>query len=384
MPVAAEGLSHLAAHVAAFVVGAACVLATLGSAIRTVMVPRAEQALLARWVFAALRRPFDLRARRARSWEEADRVMARYGPITLITLPGAWVALVILGFAPIYWAVGVSGPRDALIISGSSLLTLGFAYESHGPALVATFVEATVGLGLVALLISFLPTIYQAFSHREVLVSQLDARAGTPPTPLALFRRAARIDWQADDLWDQWDTWFAELEESHSSFLALPYFRSPHHGRSWVTAAGAVLDAAALRASTLDMERSWRAELCIRSGFLALRRVAGSHGIVYDADPAPTDPISIERHEWDAVVDDLVAAGVAVKADRDQAWRDFAGWRVNYDVPLVALCGELMAPYAPWSSDRSLAREVHTRRSGHRRYARRTGRLGDLRARRVP
>lgn len=356
------------ARVLAFLAGAWLVLATLASAVKTVIVPRAEPATLARIVFVTLRRPFDFRVRRARTWEEADRIMARFAPFALVTLPGVWVALVLVGFAAIYWAWG--DPLDEVFtLSGSSLLTLGFAVDPGGLAVATTFVEATLGLGLVALLISFLPTMYQQFSKREVLVSQLDTRAGTPPTPVALFRRAHRIGWDVDELWSEWELWFAEVEESHTSYLALPFFRSPLHDRSWITAAGAVLDAAALRASTLDLPPSWQAELCLRSGYLALRRIAGTFGIAYDPDPDPADPISIVREEFDAVVDQLVEAGVPVKADRDRAWRDFAGWRVNYDAPLLALCGLLMAPYSPWSSDRGInyrVRVVKTLLESHR------------------
>ena len=228
------------ARMLAFVAGAAVVLATLASALKTVVVPRAEPVMLARWVFVALRRPFDLRIRHAATWEQADRVMSRFAPFALLTLPLVWVALVIAGFMPIYWALGLDWPGDAFEESGSSLLTLGFAVDHHGPVVAAMFVEATIGLGLVALLISFLPTMYQLFSRREVLVSQLDVRAGTPPTPVALFRRAKRIGWIAelDGFWLEWERWFTEVEESHTSYLALSFFRSPHHGRSWITAAG--------------------------------------------------------------------------------------------------------------------------------------------------
>jgi hypothetical protein len=358
-----DGVLEVAARAAAFVAGATVVLATLASAVKTVFVPRAEPSMLARWVFVSLRRPFDWRIKRAPTWEEADRIMARFAPFALILLPGVWIAVVLVGFVPVYWAIGLDVPREAFEQSGSSLLTLGFVFDTHGPAVAATVVEATLGLGLVALLIAFLPTMYQQFSHREVLVSQLDTRAGTPPTPNNLFRRAERIGWSTDDLWTEWERWFAEVEESHTSYLALPFFRSPHHGRSWVTAAGAVLDCASLRASTLDMPRSWQAELSIRAGYLCLRRIAGSYDIPYDPDPAPTDPISVTRSEFDEVVDQLVEDGVPVKADRDQAWRDYAGWRVNYDAPLVALCGLVMAPYAPWSSDRSINYRVRVIRS---------------------
>jgi len=344
------------ARVLAFLAGTAVVLGTLASAIKTVVMPRAEPALITRWVFVTLRKPFDLRVRRAKTWGDADRTMARFAPFALMLLPVVWVTLVIVGFVPIYWAFGLDVPRDALIVSGSSLLTLGFAFDLHGPVVAASFVEATMGLGLVALLISFLPSIYGQFSHREVLVSQLDTRAGTPPTPVALFRRAKLIGWvqQLDDFWLEWERWFAEIEESHTSSPALPFFRSPRHERSWITAAGAVLDAASLRLAALDLPRSWQAQLCIRSGYLALRRIASAYDVIFDPDPRPTDPISITREEFEAVLDELTDIGVRIKPDRDQAWRDFSGWRVNYDVPLLALCGLLMAPFAPWSSDRSV------------------------------
>ena len=93
--------------------------------------------------------------------------------------------------------------------------------------------------------------------------------------------------------------------------------------------------------------------MCIRSGYLALREVAGFFGYDYDDSPAPDDPISVTRDEFDEVCTALIEAGVPVHADHDQAWRDFAGWRVNYDRVLITLAGFVMAPYAPWVSDRS-------------------------------
>jgi hypothetical protein len=349
-----------AARVLAFMVGAAITIATLTSAVKTVVVPRAEPSLLARWVFVTLRRPFDWRVRKAPTWEAADRVMSRFAPYAMMLLPGVWVACVLVGFAGIHWALADDGWSTAFEVSGSSLLTLGFSFDHEGPSVAATFIEATLGLGLIALLISFLPTLYQQFSRREVLVAQLDTRAGTPPTPVALFRRAESIGWREDleGFWGEWERWFAEVEESHTSYLALPFFRSPRHDRSWITAAGAVLDSAALRISTIEGPRSWRAALCIRAGYLALRRIAESFNVPYDADPAPTDPISITRGEFDDVVGELAAIGVPVRADREQAWRDFAGWRVNYDTVLLSLSGLVMAPYAPWSSDRGPAYRV--------------------------
>ncbi|HEY5172897.1 MAG TPA: hypothetical protein VIK54_14315, partial [Acidimicrobiia bacterium] len=110
---------------------------------------------------------------------------------------------------------------------------------------------------------------------------------------------------------------------------------------------------ASMRLAVLDIPPTPAAALCIRSGYLALREVAGFFGFDYDDAPAPDDPISVSRDEFDEVYARLVGAGVPVHADRDQAWRDFSGWRVNYDRVLVTLAVYVMAPYAPWVSDRS-------------------------------
>lgn len=116
------------------------------------------------------------------------------------------------------------------------------------------------------------------------------------------------------------------------------------------------LDAAALTASTIDAPRDAQAELCIRAGFLALQRISEYFGIHYGIRPEPGDPttpsrISITRAEYDRAYDQLLAAGLKLKPDRDQAWRDFAGRRVNYDNVLLALAELTMAPPAQWSTD---------------------------------
>lgn len=169
--------------------------------------------------------------------------------------------------------------------------------------------------------------------------------------------RYHRIGWPGgfDEVWKAWQQWFAELEESHVSMPALAFFRSPQPDRSWVTAAGAVLDGAALVLSTVDGERDPEAQLLVRSGYVSLRRIATYFDIPFDPDPRPDDPISVERAEYDDACERMARAGVPIKADRDQAWQDFAGWRVNYDRVLVALAGYTEAPPAPWSSDRSVA-----------------------------
>ena len=325
------------------------------SAVRAVVLPRGEVVLLTRWVFVATRSLFGLWIRRGRTYESGDRALALYAPISLVALPFTWVALVIIGFTSIDWGFGVDPLRRAFFMSGSSLFTLGTQPPSDLPTHVAAFVEAGLGLGLIALLISYLPSIYSAFQRREQLVTLLTARAGAPPSAIDIIKRHHALDRldALDEIWDDWERWFADVEETHTSQPSLVFFRSISHDRSWITSAGCVLDTAALRASTLDLPRNPRAELCLRSGYLCLRRIGDYYGVEHDADPRPDDPITIERSEFDAACDELIAAGVGLRADRDAAWRAFQGWRVNYDTVLLALAGLVVAPYAPWSSDRS-------------------------------
>ncbi len=292
---------------------------------------------------------------RKRSYTERDRAMALYAPFSLLMLPAVWVGLVIAGYTAIYWALGIEPLQEAFMVSGSSLLTLGFDRAPTLPTSILAFLEAATGLALVALLISYLPTMYSAFSRREVAVTMLEVRAGSPPSAIEMINRYYRIHGleHFSELWPVWEVWFADIEETHTSLAALTFFRSPQPDRSWITAAGAVLDAASLIRSTVDVPSDPHADLCIRAGYIALRRIADFFQIKYNAQPDTGDPISITRAEFDEACNRLKEQGVPLKPDRDQAWHDFTGWRVNYDTVLLALARLTMAPEAPWSSDRA-------------------------------
>lgn len=348
----ADGL----ARVAVLALGVSLILATLLSAIRTFVLPRSARTVITQTVFVWSYVVFRGLTKRARTFERVDSIMALYSPITLLIVPLVLLACLLLGFTLVYWALGPYNLAESLRISGSSLLTLGFfTYQDTG-YLVIEFLEAALGMILIAMLISYLPTMYSGFTRRETLVTLLEVRAGSPPSAVEMLKRVHQIRGLTflHDMWTSWEVWFAEVEESHTSLVSLVFFRSPRAERSWVTAAGAVLDAASLTVSAVDIPHDPQADLTIRAGYLALRRISDYFGIEYDDNPAPTDPISISRWEFNAALDDMEAAGVPLKADRDQAWRDYAGWRVNYDRVLLALALLTVAPYAPWSSDRSL------------------------------
>jgi hypothetical protein len=338
--------------------GIAVILVVLDAAIRTFVLPRAAAVPFTRLISLASRMVFDLFARPARTYEQRDRALALYAPITMLLFPTVWLACIFVAFGAIFWSVESVAWGEAFRLSGSALFTLGFDTPRNlGPDFL-TFLEAALGLGLLAMLISYLPTIYGSFSRREIAVSQLAVRAGTPPSAPEMIIRAHRTGFaeRLDPLWRQWEVWFVEIEETHTSTGILSFFRSPNPHRSWVTASGAVLDAAALRLAVLETEWTPDAATCIRAGYLALRSIADLFFIEYDPDPSPDAPISITKSEFVEVYERLAEAGVPLKPDREQAWRDFSGWRVNYDTVLLTLAGLVMAPYAPWSSDRSPAR----------------------------
>ncbi|HLF27645.1 MAG TPA: hypothetical protein VJG32_15020 [Anaerolineae bacterium] len=339
-----------------FILGIAVVSATILSAIHTFVLPRSANVLITRIVFRTVRRVFELRLRRAQTYADRDRIMALYAPFGLLALPFAWLVLVLIGYMGMFRALGIGSWYEAFRTSGSSLLTLGFAAVDGLWLTMLAFSEAAIGLVLVALLIAYLPTMYAAFQRRETEVTKLEVRAGSPPSALEMIARFHRLHGfdGLGPLWATWETWFTDVEESHTSLAALVFFRSPQPEHSWVTAAGTVLDTAAMINSAIDTPRDIRADLCIRAGYLALRHIADFFRVPYNADPKPDDPISLSREEFEAACDDLAGRGIPLKPDRDRAWRDFAGWRVNYDTVLLALAALTMAPYAPWSSDRSI------------------------------
>lgn len=360
------------ARIAAGMGGLALVAAALVSAVRLLVMPRATRDPIVQLVWVSIRRGLELILRRQSTFAARDAIMSVYAPLATMSLLPTWLAMTWLGFAGLFFATGAPSGPAALVESGSSLLTLGFVRPTGATHVALAFAEAMIGLILVALLVAYLPTMYAAFGRREQAVTLLEVRAGTPPTALDMVLRLHRIgrltrDDAMQPLWEGWEALFAELEESHTTLPGLVFFRSPRPERSWITAAGAILDGAALITSAVDVPRDAQRELCLRAGFLALRRIADVFRIAHPGDPHfPADPISIDRAEFDDVLDALAAAGVALRTDRDAAWQAFGGWRVNYDVVLLELAALVMAPPAMWTSDRSALGVVARRSRGAR------------------
>jgi hypothetical protein len=257
-----------------------------------------------------------------------------------------------LGFTAIFWGLGGYTVGEAFRLSGSSLLTLGSSIPTTGADAIFTFIEAITGLGLAALLVGYLPTMYAAYSRRELEVSLVEVWADRPASAATLlirYHERRHLDGLNDE-WRRWELWFAEVGQSHTTLSAIAFYRSAQPEQSWIVAAGAVLDATALSRSLLDIPASWLADLTMRAGTVAVRRIADFFGIKYNVDPSPDDVTSVTREKFDAVAAQLEAAGLPLRADRDAAYRDFNGARAAYDRPLLALSRLVLAPEALWNT----------------------------------
>lgn len=345
-------LVELVVHAVVFAAGLGLVLRVLLSAIRAFILPRGARDRIVGFVFRELRRVFNLLAPKTKPYPERDRIFSYYAPVALALLAVVWLILVMIGFTAIYWALGGYTVGEAFRLSGSSLLTLGSAVPTSGIDAVLTFVEAITGLGLAALLVGYLPTMYAAFARRELDVNLLEVRADRPASAarmLARYHRLRLLDTLTEE-WRRWEIWFAEVGESHTTLSAIAFYRSAQPEHSWIVAAGAVLDAAALSRSLLNVPPDVQADLAIRAGYIALRRIADFFGIKYNPTPSPDEVTSVTREKFDAVAAELEAAGLPLRPDRDAAYRDFNGWRANYDRPLLAISRLVLAPEALWNT----------------------------------
>lgn len=341
-------------HVIAVVLGAVGVAWILTSVIRTVVIPRPERVWLTMRAFAAARFLAD-RLSRPMSPQRRHRVLGAYGPTVLVSLPLVWSAGLIGSFALIYWGLEVGSVGDAVELSGSSLTTLGFVPAPTFTTRILAVMEALVGLAVLALMIGFLPTLYSTFSRREIAVGRLTTRAGMPPDPVVFVTRLdaiGRLD-HVGERWEEWEDWFVELGETHTSFPALVYFRSADPDRSWLTAAEVALDTAALVRATNLVEQTGQADTMIRAGYLALRSIADFYRVEPESEPAVRDGLSVTRDEFERLLDRLEAEGIVVQEGRDSAWESFAGWRVNYDRAVAGLRARVGDVPTHWSSYRS-------------------------------
>jgi len=334
------------------------ILLVLGSVVRTVVVPRAVTARLARVAFLGVHRLliFRLWLTGSSDYATRDRVFSLQAPLGIFAQLFTWAVSLFLCFAALFWALlpsHVNGPSisRAVELSGSSMLTLG--YESpHGLVRqLAGFAAAGIGLTLLALVITYLPTLYAAFARREAVITKLSVRTGAPPSGpklLAESWKLGRFD-QLEEVWDVWEDWFIEVGEAQTTFPQLGWFRSPRAHNHWVLAAESVLDGAALFITACAVPRQSRSELCLNAGVHALNSIADFGGIPHHP-PEPDAEILLSREQFDAALDGLAELGVPLRGDRDEVWGAFRMTRARYE-SVVAVLGRMTdAPRGEWSS----------------------------------
>src|SRR5579871_6066740 len=246
-------------EILAGIAGALLVLFVLWDAFETIVLPRrvTRRFRLARVFYRTSWRPWRVLASRMPP-KRRENYLAYFGPLSLLLLLLVWAASLIFGFAMLHWAVGSqvsasdggSGFWTDFYMSGTTFFTLGLGdvTPKDAAARALTVLEGGMGFAFLALMIGYVPVIYQQFSRREANISLLDARAGSPPTAGELLRRHAYQDGMEAlrDLLADWERWAAELMESHLSYPVLCYYRSQHNNQSWLGALTAILDTCAL------------------------------------------------------------------------------------------------------------------------------------------
>jgi hypothetical protein len=333
------------------VVGLWLQLLVLDAAIRTFLLPRSANVRLSRFVSRFIGRFFRMITGPNRPYKERDRILSLFPSIVLLSYQATWLGLSFVAFGFGYVATGSPNFTSAFEVSGTSIFN-GTNYGSSGAQTTLVYIETALGLTLLALLIAFIPSLYAAFQRREVSVSRLSVRAGAPATPWGILEIATSVNQYdlLDELWREWEQWFIEVGETQTTLVILNYYRSPTPNQTWIGAAASVLDAAALFNSSVDLPASATAGLCIRSGWLNLRRIADYFKIHYETKVSWKMKIAISREEFDIVLARLERGGVPLIADRDAAWRDFVGWRANYDAIIEAAYLQFNCPRTDWFS----------------------------------
>src|SRR5580693_6543293 len=362
----------LAGRVVAAVIGGLLVFTSASSVIGTMIVSRSVGSWLTRWVDRAVDwtyqlvvarladSPGDGKERRQEAYRRRDQLLATQAAAILVAQLAAWLLVAYVGFALLLWPFAARGVASAFVDAGSSLFTLGFAVPSGAAPAVVVFLAAAAGLVILTLQIAYLPTLYAAFNRRETQVVLLNARAGVPSwgpellarTHYALGTGVSTLD-TMPDLYEKWESWAADVAESHTTYPVLVRFRSPEPLSSWVTALLAVLDSAALfLALSPKAAPVVPARLCLRGGFRCFNRIARTMGFDIPDEPDPAAGISLTYTEFLDAVARMHEVGFPIERDPAEAWPDFVGWRVNYEPAAYAVAAAVYAVPALWSGPR--------------------------------
>lgn len=288
-----------------------------------------------------------------------ELLLGTFAPLSVVVLLLCWMAGLIVGYGLMLhsMAVQIKPPVDrfgsALYLASTSMLTIGFGDivpVAGLPRFISVMAGAT-GLGLVAVVITFLFTLFGAFQRREILVIKLSARAGAPPSGVSLLETHALYGMLdlLDGVFSEWETWSAEVLDSHLSYPILAFFRSTHDNQSWISALGAVLDAATLVLTTVEGVPRGPAKLAHAVGVHLVEDLGQYFGLTDGKDAY------VEREEFTEARERLEAAGFQLR-DCAESWQHFARLRAEYAGVLNAMARRWVTPPALWIGDRSIIR----------------------------
>ena len=344
----------------AFFAGILCLFIVLLDAFQTIILPRrATGRLRLTSLFYSLTwNPWSFVARRLRNPRHRETFFSYFGPLSLILLLAVWAALMILGFALLFFSLGspftdsthMSRFYSDLYVSGTTIFTLGLGdvIPRTSWSRLLIILEAGTGFGLLAVVMGYFPVLYSAFSRREVIISLLDARAGSPPTAAELLRRHSyeRADEALALLLTEWERWSAELLESHLSYPLLCYFRSQHNNQSWLSALTAILDTSALLISGIRGVEARQAQLT----FAMARHAMVDLAQIFSCRPVTTMSDRLPPERYQKMFELLCRSGISVCHDSLSSDR-LREMRALYEGYAEALSRYLALPLPQWIMD---------------------------------
>jgi len=321
-----------------------------------VVVPRPTPGRLriARYVIPPTWRIWRAIVTRTRTGLARDAVLGLYAPGAAVLLLFMWLALVMVGYGLILFGLrgelspSPANPIEAIYFAGSSVLTIGYGdvVPTGGLARVVVLAAAASGLGLVALVITFLYSLFGSYQRREIAVVRLSARAKSPPSAITLLETYAKLGMvdELPALFREWEDWIAEVLDTHVSYPLLGYFRSSHDNVSWISALGAVLDAAVLLRTTIRGVPQGEAVITTRVGAHLVEDISNNLHLGGDGSP-------VDEGQFAEVYERLARAGYELEPLHD-AWRAFARVRTSYAGRLAALAEYWATPATEWVGHR--------------------------------
>ena len=344
------------------ILGVVLILVILGDAFETIVLPRrvTRRVRLARLFFRYTWLPWSALLRWISSGKRRETYLSFYGPLSLLLLLMVWATGLIFGFALLHWANGsaIDWARGTpsfstdLYFSGTNFFTLGLGDVTPRTPMARglTALEAGVGFGFLALVIGYLPALNQSFSRREVNITLLDARGGSPPTAAEMLRRHSHDQGLEElrQLLSDWELWSSELLESHLSYPVLAFFRSQHDNQSWLGALAAILDTCALVMAGLEGPCERQAELT----FAIARHAVVDLSLIFRRPPREPEKERLPLAQLEHLRATLGANGLRLRQE-SAADQKLIELRQMYEPYVNSLSRYLAMTIPPWIPEAS-------------------------------